>query len=115
MVRRRSSPGSSSTTRMRALRLPVWFKIVSLAGTDIASVSRGAGFALIERALDVGDRREFRARLVEFLAQPRVLVGFRLQAAVGLGDVLAIGARRICLQPAVFRLARQMVVNLRKF
>src|SRR5262249_4463340 len=88
MVSRRSSPGSSSTTRMRALRLPVWFKVVSLTCGDGSALARRRrrGLALIQRALDVGDGVELGARLLELLAQARVLVHLLLQAVVHVRD-----------------------------
>src|SRR5262249_28380239 len=112
MVSSRNRPGSSSTTRMRALRFPVWFKCGSLFGSWV----RGgvAGLALVQRALDVGDCIELGARLFQLLAQPRVLVDLRLQAASGGRDPRLVLAHRISLQPAIFRDERQMVVNLRK-
>src|SRR5579863_10384358 len=111
MVSSRSSPGSSSTTRMRALRLPVWFK----SGSWGLRVRRGgAGLALVQRTLDVGDRIELGARLLQLLAQPAVLLDLGLQTPVGACQARLVLARRIGLQPAIFRDQRQMVVNLRK-
>src|ERR1700736_2040281 len=98
MVRRRSSPGSSSTTRIRALRLPVWFKIVFLA---YGLPPRVTGFALIQRALDVGDGVELSACLLEVLAQPGVLIQLGLQTVIGVRRALPVGPDNIRLQPAL--------------
>src|SRR6185437_1551905 len=71
-----------------------------------------ARFTLVQRALDVCDGIELRTRLFELLTQPRVFVHFGLQTAVGGGELFTVGADGIILQPAVFRLHRQNVVNL---
>ena len=54
-----------------------------------------ARFALVQRALDVGDGVELGVRLVELLAQPGVLVRLGLQAVVGGRHALAVGAHSL--------------------
>src|SRR5580704_6775568 len=110
MVRRRSSPGSSSTTRMRALRLPVWFKLAFLKRP--LSAPGVAGLALVQRALNVENGLQLGARLVALLAQPRVLIELGLHAVIGAGHAFMVEPYHFALQPAVFRLERQMLVNL---
>ena len=68
-------------------------------------LARWRGFALVERALDVGDRIQLALGLVELLAQSRIFVDLGLQA---LGSTFAVRSRsRACtsvaLQPCDFR------------
>src|SRR5690349_11084077 len=91
MVSRRSRPGSSSTTRMRALRLGEW----GVASCMAASIGKPLGFpslwltlwsALVGRTLDVGNGIELGLRVRERPLETGILFALGSQALGELRD-----------------------------
>ena len=77
-----------------------------------------ARFALVQGPLDVGDGIELRPRLIELLAQPRILVRLQLQAAVQDGETqlrlleAATAAERIRLEQHLDALVARHEIEL---
>src|SRR6476660_8421819 len=109
MVSRRSRPGSSSTTRMRALR----FGVCGVASCMAASIGKPLRLpslrwllrrAFVSRAFDVGDGVELGLRVGERLLETGVLVALGSQALGELGDSIVGGPVGALLQPPVVSL-----------
>src|SRR5437868_14228826 len=96
MVSRRSRPGSSSTTRMRALRL-VECGVASCMAACIQKPLRFPSFGLwgpsvVRRAFDVRDRIQLGLRIGERLLETGIFLALGGRATRQLSDAVVRGA-----------------------
>src|ERR1700678_1136278 len=135
MVNRSSNAGSSSTTRIRALRFwgvdadvsrvlgcrPNDRGVVEAMEWAFNSVSpvtssrclRAAGSSIVYGPLKMRDGLQFSSCLVQGLAQPRIFVGLCRQATIG-GQQLVARVIMRCLIPQalVFSLQNQLLLDV---
>src|SRR6185312_7669359 len=83
---------------------------VRCQGSGSLRSSLVAGFALVERFLNVGDGRQLGFRLLELLFELRILPRGAIEATLETGELVSPGG--VSLEGAVFRLQRQIVADL---